>query len=166
MRYLAKSEDGRTVGEGRTIITAVNRAKKRGGVYVVDDKTGSIQWRKPEAALSFLEVIAAEIVDNLNGQDTGESYVLQGAKDDETVKVLAKHGIKMTDEIGEALMDIIGYADPFITDKEANLRGQAKVMRDMLLEIRNHAMKYGGVPKSADKLWARVDKVLADAGRN
>ena len=50
MRYLAKSEEGRTVGEGRTIITAVNRAKKRGGVYVVDDKTGAIQWRRPEAA--------------------------------------------------------------------------------------------------------------------
>ena len=53
MRYLAKSEDGRTVGEGRTIITAVNRAKKRGGAYVVDDKTGAIQWRKPEAALDI-----------------------------------------------------------------------------------------------------------------
>lgn len=47
MRYIAKDEEGRTVGEGRTIITAVNRAKKRDGAYVVDDSTGVIQWRRP-----------------------------------------------------------------------------------------------------------------------
>ena len=50
MRYLAKTDDGRTVGEGRTIKTAVDRARKRDGAYVVDDSTGVIQWRKPQAA--------------------------------------------------------------------------------------------------------------------
>ena len=50
MRYLAKTDDGCPVGEGRTIKTAVDRARKRDGAYVVDDSTGAIQWRKPEAA--------------------------------------------------------------------------------------------------------------------
>lgn len=72
-----------------------------------------------------LKAVAAEIVGNLNGQDTGELTALQCAKEDEIERVLKRRGIKRTDEVDEALMDLIGYADPFQTEDEARLYGAA-----------------------------------------
>lgn len=73
MRYLAKSEDGRIVGEGNTIKTAVNRARKRDGAYVVDDSTGMIQWRKPKPqAVKPSSLPWASIRVDLNDEKLGE----------------------------------------------------------------------------------------------
>lgn len=43
---------------------------------------------------------------------------------------------------------------------DAKLTAAAPEMRDLLRELADHAARFGAVPKSADKLWARVNAVI------
>lgn len=42
--------------------------------------------------------------------------------------------------------------------------GYTTELAELLVELLDHANKYGSVPKSADKLWSRVESALAKAG--
>lgn len=83
--------------------------------------------------------MAREIVDALNSRDTGETDALSNAKDEEISAAFERHGIKnpskQADAIRDKLSDLIGYADPFVTDEDARLHGKAGDMEALLTEF-------------------------------